>query len=195
MEIIVTSIVAFVSTNIDDIFLLMLFFSNNRFQPLEIIAGQLLGIVALIVISVIGSLVGLIIDPVYIGLLGLFPIYLGAKELLGENEDDETLDGTRSGKTNVMAVTGVTIANGGDNVGIYIPLFTTLSWMNKSIMITIFLLLTVAWCFFAKYLTHHPLLAKSIERYGKVVTPIVLILLGVYILYENGTIRWIMGLI
>jgi cadmium resistance protein CadD (predicted permease) len=79
MEFIVTSLLAFVSTNIDDIFILTLFFGNKRFKTREIIIGQYLGIISLIAISFVASLAGLVIDKMYIGLLGLLPIYLGIK--------------------------------------------------------------------------------------------------------------------
>jgi cadmium resistance transport/sequestration family protein len=190
MELILTSIIAFVSTNIDDIFLLILFFGNKKFTSTQIVSGQLLGISTLVIISLTGSFVGLLVNPAYVGLLGLFPIYLGVRELwemrksVENSGDDENINPS---KTGMLAVAGVTIANGGDNIGIYIPLFTTLTWTSKSIMIGIFLAMTLLWCAIARYLTTHPLMATAIEKYGKRVAPIVLILLGIYILYENET--------
>jgi cadmium resistance protein CadD (predicted permease) len=83
MEILVTSIIAFTSTNIDDIFILTLFYGNKKFKGGEILAGQFLGIISLITISLIGSIAGLFINPAYIGLLGLIPIYLGTRGILG----------------------------------------------------------------------------------------------------------------
>ena len=190
MELILTSIIAFVSTNVDDIFLLILFFGNKRFRPSQIVTGQVLGISVLIMISVIGSLVGLLINSAYIGLLGLFPIYLGIRELWemrsGEENSGEE-ENINAAKTGILAVAGVTIANGGDNIGIYIPLFTTLTWASKSVMIGIFLVMTLIWCAVARYLTTHPLMANAIGKYGKRITPVVLILLGLYILYEAGS--------
>lgn len=191
MEILITSVLAFISTNIDDIFLLTLFYGNKKFKEKEIVTGQLLGISALILISLIGSLVGLFIEQVYIGLLGLAPIYIGVKGLWkllkNINEDSTDAQETTSAKSNVLSIATVTIANGGDNIGIYIPLFATLTWPDKSFMITVFLILTFVWCFIAKYFTKHPLVAKAVDKYGHQVTPFVLILLGLYILYENGT--------
>src|SRR6187455_1575737 len=90
MEILVTSILAFVSTNIDDIFLLTLFFGNKKFRDKEIITGQFLGMLILIVASLAGSLLGLILKQEYIGLLGLFPIYLGMKGLLLQAKNKNT---------------------------------------------------------------------------------------------------------
>ncbi len=41
-------VIAFVATNIDDIFILMIFFSTHRFHVYDIVVGQFLGIGSLI---------------------------------------------------------------------------------------------------------------------------------------------------
>lgn len=199
MELLITSILTFVSTNIDDIFILTLFYGNKRFNEREIITGQLLGIGALIFISLVASLIGLFIPTPYIGLLGLFPIYLGIKTLWkhrNRNEHEEMEPDTAKAlkpQGNVLAVAGVTFANGGDNIAIYIPLFTTLTWPHKLTMVGIFFAMTLVWCGIAKYLTKHPLVSKTVDRYGHWITPFVLILLGVYILYESESFRLVMN--
>jgi cadmium resistance transport/sequestration family protein len=192
MEILITSVIAFISTNIDDIFILTLFYGNKKFKNKEILVGQFLGIIALISISLIGSLVGLFIAPAYIGLLGLFPIYLGAKGILrlirdNTEEDQDDNENKNKGQNNVLTVAGVTVANGGDNIGIYIPLFVTLTWTNKLTMVSVFLVMTFLWCLTAKYFTKHPYVSKAVDKYGHFVTPFVLVLLGIYILYESET--------
>ena len=191
MEIILTGILAFISTNIDDVFLLMLFFGNRRFKDHEIVIGQFLGITTLIAASIALSFIGLIVDKAYIGLLGFIPIYLGVKALMRlrskQDEKETSAVEPTNGRSNILTVSGVTIANGGDNIGIYVPLFTTLVWTQKIAMTSIFLIMTGIWCLLAKYLTRHPLVATAIDKYGHVVTPFVLILLGLYILYESNT--------
>lgn len=190
MEIILTSIIAFASTNIDDIFILTLFFGDKRYKTRDIYLGQYLGIIALIGVSVIGSLVGNFIDNKYVGLLGLFPIYLGLRQLLslvnGENEDKELEEEKKKNlKTGILNVATVTFANGGDNIGTYVPLFATLTTSDKKLMISIFLTMVFIWLTTARYLTTHPMLIKVISKYGHIITPIVLCLLGLFILREN----------
>ena len=46
---------AFVATNVDDIFVLMIFFSSSNFQKGQVVVGQYLGIGLLIVISALDS--------------------------------------------------------------------------------------------------------------------------------------------
>jgi len=191
MELILTSILAFISTNIDDVFLLMLFFGNKRFKDREIVVGQLLGIGVLIAISFGVSFIGLVVDKAYIGLLGFLPIYFGVKGILRLRakhiDKEETVAETKNNRSNIFTVSGVTIADGGDNIGIYVPLFATLAWSQKLSMVAIFFIMTLVWCLVAKYFTRHPLVAKGIDRYGHVLTPFVLIFLGIYIMFESGT--------
>jgi cadmium resistance protein CadD (predicted permease) len=188
IESIVTSIVAFISTNIDDLFLLMLFYAGNRFSRSTIMTGQYLGIGVLIAISFTGAYIGSFFDQRYVGLLGGFPIYLAIRDaiglLRGKDDDDTNAYLKRSG---FAAIAGVTIANGGDNIGVYVPLLTAMSTPEKIQLVMIFALATYAWCRAAQYLAFHPLVAKQLAKYGHVVTPVVLFLLGVFILIESGT--------
>ena len=196
METILTSIIAFVTTNIDDIFLLVLLFSDSRLRPENVVAGQFAGISTLIGISFIGSFVGLIIDIKYVGLLGLVPIYIGIKSIVAlfRNEDDKSAETSVDMLTTpgvalqqILSVSAITIANGGDNISIYVPLYATLTGVGKITMTVIFLIMTALWCFLARYLSNHPVFKKSIEKYGHMIAPFVFVLLGIYIMYESGT--------
>ena len=189
MELLITSILTFASTNIDDIFILTLFYGNKRFNDSEILTGQILGIGILIFISLLVSLIGFIVPAHYIGLLGLFPIYLGVKALWNNsNKHQHTeLAANKVGnpQSKVLTIAGVTFANGGDNIAIYVPLFTTLTWPHKLTMVVIFLVMTLVWCRLAKYLTSHPLVSRTVDKYERWITAFVLLLLCVYILYES----------
>ena len=60
---------------------------------------------------------------------------------------------------------------------------------QKIFMIFIFLIMVMVWCIAAKYLSKHPLIARTIDKFGHIISPIVFILLGIYILYESGSFR------
>ena len=193
MEILLASILAFMSTNIDDIFILILFYGNKEYKESEIITGQFLGIITLIVVSLIGSLIALVLPQAYIGLLGLIPLYIGIKGILSvvkkeQQEDDHQL---KANKSNVLSVAGTTFANGGDNIGIYVPLFATLTWTDKLSMISTFLIMTFIWCMMARHFTRRPYVAKAVDKYGHIIAPIVLVFLGLYIMYEAGIFKLI----
>jgi len=195
---VLAAVIAFVSTNIDDLFILMALFlqTGNGVKPGNIVSGQYLGIVTLIVSSLAGVFLGLIIPTAYVGLLGLFPIYMGVQKLwqhyVQKRDDDET-DGASKAKNagsmfaRIFSVAAITIANGGDNIGIYVPFFSAKSLEELALTVSVFLVLTGVWLFVARYLTRHPALARTLQRVVPTVFPFLLIGLGVYIMYDSGT--------
>ncbi len=213
---IITAFISFFSTNIDDIFILMLFFSqvNKDIKVKHIVIGQYLGIGALTAISIAGALGISIIPQEYVGLLGLVPIYLGIKEYIEykkeikNNVEEEVQDAeeniqeqvvlNQENKTlvsirkfispNILKVAGVTIANGGDNIGIYIPLFSSMKLYSILITVIVFLLLTGVWCFIGFKLAEHPFVNKNIEKYEHIFVPIIFVALGVFIILESGAL-------
>jgi cadmium resistance protein CadD (predicted permease) len=76
---IITGVVAFIATNIDDILILLVFFSqvDKNFRPWQIVVGQYLGFTILVILSLPGLFGGLILPQSWIGLLGLIPIAIG----------------------------------------------------------------------------------------------------------------------
>lgn len=186
------AVASFISTNIDDILVLMLFFSgvNNAKKRYHIVIGQYIGIGALTIISVIGALGVSIVPQKYVGLLGLVPIYLGIKAYVDykkENIQDENFVNA----TSIATVCGVTIANGGDNIGIYIPLFGSMRLVDIFVTVIVFAILTALWCFIALKLAEHPFIQENIDKYKHIFVPIVFIGLGIFILMESGTLSLI----
>lgn len=221
MRTVITAFVSFVSTNIDDIFILMLFFSqiNSIMKTRHIIIGQFLGVVALTTISIIGAFGVSVIPREYVGLLGLVPIYLGIKEYAdykkeSRNKEDIEKEENKAGNNkleeitdikencittlfknisnpSVLKVAGITFANGGDNIGIYIPLFTSMNSIEIMITVIIFVFLIALWCFIGKRLAEYPFVQRNIEKYKHIFIPIIFTGLGLFILIESGTFTFI----
>lgn len=186
---IITSVLAFVSTNIDDIFILTLYFGNRNIKPRSVFVGQSLGLSTLVMISFIGALVENFIDQRFIGLLGLFPIYLALKhsfDLLGRKKHERDNDISVK-STGILAIAAVTIANGSDNIGVYVPLLATMDSGDRILLIIIFAIMTYAWCIFGRYLARRPIVAAQLDKYGYMLMPVVLFLLGAFILIESKT--------
>ncbi len=129
-----------------------------------------------------------------IGLLGFLPIAIGIKDLFQKQEEVtvQTCAIPEQGKYPLIApqsyhVAVVTFANGGDNIGIYVPLFASSNAVSLSITIATFLVLIAVWCYAAYQFSTHPAIAKFLAKYSDAIVPFVLIALGVYILYESKT--------
>ncbi|MDU5324922.1 MAG: cadmium resistance transporter, partial [Peptoniphilus harei] len=77
-----------------------------------------------------------------IGLLGLIPLGLGIRAIfVDEDIDEEDIKGKITGNgSKILAFTSLTVAMGGDNLGIYIPYFTGKSLIEISISLVIFAL-------------------------------------------------------
>jgi cadmium resistance protein CadD (predicted permease) len=193
------AIVLFASTNFDDVFVLVGFFADRRFRTRNTVLGQYVGIAALFSASVAASLLSLVIPRAYIGLLGVISILIGGKKLfeLYQQRDptEETLehhsDANRNGQVATVAL--VTLANGGDNVGIYTPSFAIRSAHEITVMALVFIVMTALWCFVAHAIVNHPKLGSPIRRYGHHVTPVVLVGLGVLTLYQAGSFGLLLG--
>lgn len=194
LKTLLAAIAAFASTNVDDIFILMVLFAQDadKRKRTQIIAGQYLGIAVLIALSLAGVFLGLIIPGPYIGLLGLFPVYLGFRKLWdqysGKSESSVQFTGSSETAYPILSVATLTIANGGDNVGIYIPLFSAMPAFALALTVLVFLILTSVWLWLASFLTNHPASATLLQRYVPPLLPFLLITLGVFILWESGTL-------
>jgi cadmium resistance protein CadD (predicted permease) len=179
--------VVFVSTNVDDIVLLSAFFSDPSFTSGQIVVGQFLGIAALVLVSVACALLIFAIPEGWIGLLGLAPLVIGFQRLWAfwrgasdANAVPEQTGGSAS-RSKVLAVAGITIANGADNLGVYIPLFSNAPHLIP-VYSAVFAVMTGTWCALGYYLVNNALLGARIRRYGRAALPFVLIGLGLWIL-------------
>ncbi|MEG4004648.1 cadmium resistance transporter [Microcoleus sp. Pol11C1] len=206
---IIAGITSFAATNIDDMVLSMLFFAqvDDTFRPRHIFVGKYLGFAALIAASLPGFFGGLIVPKAWIGLLGLVPIAIGISHLVkrdNEENDVQAVSGEFNRKSNSLVskianlfnpqtlnVAAVTIANGGDNIGIYLPLFASSDLPSLVVILAVFSVMVGVWSYAAYRLTRQRAIARILTRYTKVVVPFVLIGLGIFILIESGTYRLI----
>jgi cadmium resistance transport/sequestration family protein len=194
-----TGFTAFTATNLDDILILMLFFSqvNALFRKRHIITGQYLGFTALVLASLPSFFGSLLLPRPYIGLLGLIPMAIGISRLMNANEEDSESEETQTGSAwfssfispQAYSVAAVTFANGGDNIGIYMPLFASCTWQSLSVILSVFFSMVGVWCFAAYKLTQVPAIADNLTRYGNYLVPFVLISLGVLILIDSRTLE------
>ncbi len=92
---VVSGTIAFASTNLDDIFVLITLFSqrNSKFKNHHIVAGQYLGIGILTMFSIIAAYGILLLPKVWIGLLGLIPMYFGIKMLVEQWRNTNSTSG------------------------------------------------------------------------------------------------------
>jgi cadmium resistance transport/sequestration family protein len=196
---IATGITAFTATNLDDIVILLLFFSqvNAAFRRRHIIAGQYLGFAALVFASLPGFFGRLVFPPEWIGMLGILPIAIGLGRFLNADTDDSEAAEAQQSEPSAFSsflspqtysVAAVTVANGSDNISIYVPLFASSTLENLVVILAVFFTLVGVWCYAAYRLIQMRAIADSLTRYGNHLVPVVLIGLGIVILVQSGTL-------
>jgi len=182
------TLLAFISTNLDDLFILMAFFSKKEFPRRDVVMGQYIGLLLLILISSMAYFFQLFIPNYLIGLLGFIPIIIGVKNLLNlyrdSNSDRIHLNEPKK-RFKFMQVALVTFANGGDNIGVYAPIFASLSFAGILQVVLIFMAMTGIWCIVSFKLVENKILGGKIKSYGHIIFPFVLITIGLLIIFRT----------
>lgn len=198
---IISAIGVYISTSIDYLIILFAQLSQNK-QKWHIYAGQYLGTGLLVGASLVAAyVVNFVPEAWMVGLLGLIPIYLGIRfAIVGEGEEEEEeeiIERLEQSKANQLfwTVTLLTIASGGDNLGIYIPYFASLDWSQTLVALLVFAIGIIIFCELSRVLSSIPLISETIEKYQRIIVPLVFIPLGLYIMYESGTIETFLNFI
>ena len=191
---IVTSIILYSGTAVDLLIILMLFFAKRKSRKdiINIYLGQFLGSVSLIFLSLLFAFVlNYIPSKEILGLLGLIPIFLGLKVLLLGDSDGEAIakDGLRKDNKNlIFLVAMITFAScGADNIGVFVPYFTTLNLANLIVTLLTFLVMIYLLVFSAQKLAQVPSVGETLEKYSRWFIAVVYLGLGIYILIENNS--------
>ena len=191
---VVTSIILYSGTAVDLLIILMLFFAKRKSRKdiINIYLGQFLGSVSLILLSLLFAFVlNYIPSKEILGLLGLIPIFLGLKVLLLGDSDGEAIakDGLRKDNKNlIFLVAMITFAScGADNIGVFVPYFTTLNLANLIVTLLTFLVMIYLLVFSAQKLAQVPSVGETLEKYSRWFIAVVYLGLGMYILIENNS--------
>lgn len=191
---VVTSIILYSGTAVDLLIILMLFFAKRKSRKdiINIYLGQFLGSVSLIFLSLLFAFVlNYIPSKEILGLLGLIPIFLGLKVLLLGDSDGEAIakEGLRKDNKNlIFLVAMITFAScGADNIGVFVPYFTTLNLANLIVTLLTFLVMIYLLVFSAQKLAQVPSVGETLEKYSRWFIAVVYLGLGMYILIENNS--------
>ncbi|HFH7140038.1 TPA: CadD family cadmium resistance transporter [Streptococcus agalactiae] len=191
---VVTSIILYSGTAVDLLIILMLFFAKRKSRKdiINIYLGQFLDSVSLIFLSLLFAFVlNYIPSKEILGLLGLIPIFLGLKVLLLGDSDGEAIakDGLRKDNKNlIFLVAMITFAScGADNIGVFVPYFTTLNLANLIVTLLTFLVMIYLLVFSAQKLAQVPSVGETLEKYSRWFIAVVYLGLGMYILIENNS--------
>jgi len=199
IAIILTAIATFVATGIDEIVVLTILFVHYKESNSvrDIYIGQLISMIVLLAISLLAVFGVATIPKAWIGLLGFVPLILGIKVLLtGDTESDDEYEEkdlikkTKKFNNLILAVAMIAIAGGAEELSIYIPYLASLNTKNLITTLITFILLVPIWCAVCKKLSSVKRIRERIEKFERIIVPIVFIGLGIFVLIENNTLGY-----
>lgn len=183
---IITAIATFISTNIDDIFILMFLFAqtNTQKDKWSIVKGQYLGVSILLAFSILGASGLALIMEENARFLGVLPIIIAFKTIKEDKFKKKDEEDAEDKSPSILTSAGLAIANGGDNIGILIPVFIRYGIKEISITWIVFTLLIGLWCHIGYKAACWPALRGLIRKYKSTAVFIVLSGIGFWILFS-----------
>jgi cadmium resistance protein CadD (predicted permease) len=170
----------FAGTDIDDLIVLTVLFlagrATGRPRARDIVTGQYLGIAALVAASAAAALGLLVIPDRWVGLLGLVPLALGIRGLLARHDREQPV------ATGVLPIAALTIANGADNISVYVPLFRAIGPGAAALTVGTFAVMVAVWLALAYWLGSHRRIVEGVERFGHWLVPVVFIVIGLILI-------------
>jgi cadmium resistance protein CadD (predicted permease) len=186
---------AFVGTNVDNTLVVMAMVAGAPAERSHrIAAGQVVGFVVLVGAAFAGAAVLFEFSARVVGLLGLVPFAIGLHGLVGLRPSPRGKQ-TRARPTSANRAVGrsltaaalVTIATGGDNLAVYIPLFRVGGATRLAVILAVFALGEVAVTTLVLAGGRHPRARAVMDRLGAVAVPVLLCAIGVLVLVAAGT--------
>jgi len=184
----------FAVTNFDDIVILSLFFAQGAGQPgsaRKVVAGQYLAFTVILAVTVAVTFGASFLPKDALPYLGLVPIGIGLWEAWKiwrhrNRRDSDKEAETGQSRPSVLKVASTTLANCGDNIGVYVPVFTNVGTSGTITYCVVFLVLVGVWCAAGRFVATRPVIARPLSRWGHILLPVVLITIGLIILIEGG---------
>ena len=186
IQTVITAVMTFISTTIDDIFVVTVLFADAKTKRdrINIYAGEYIGIMITFALGLAGAFAASFIPEKFIGLLGFVPIIMAViyiiKSLKGADDGDDDIKGL-----GVISVALLSLSNGGDNIGVYIPVLTGLDVKDIIITVVVFLVMIAIFCVLAQKIGTVRKIRSFVESYKRIIIPGVLIVLGLMILAEH----------
>ncbi|MCM0582084.1 cadmium resistance transporter [Weissella diestrammenae] len=198
----ITAILSYLGTTSDYLMILLLVFTRYQQtkQRQNVVIGAYLGNLVLVILSLlVAMLLKQVPDEWLLGLLGLIPIYLGIKGYFWpkdeSNEVAERLSGMSAGRI-ILNVIVLTVATcGADNLALYIPYFANLNMLYLPLILGAFIVILTLIIGLAWWGSRLNFIGQLFKRYGEKIQLVIYVGLGVYVMFEAGTIQSLLHLL
>jgi cadmium resistance protein CadD (predicted permease) len=185
------AVAAFVSTNLDNLFLLMALMGGSQVRTSVVAAAYAAAIALVVTLGLAGSFAADFVSNEWLRALGLVPLGMGIwrlKGLLGREPAEHAEHAeTQRPAAGGVSVFGVMLANSGDSLGVFASLMGETSERLEIVVIATALAMSGVWVLAARWIVEHPGLAPLLRRVDRYLVPALLIAIGLYILFDTPT--------
>ncbi len=183
---------AFLGTNLDNLVLLVAFYSRYGQHPDMVSGGYSTGMMIIGAISFTIGVTGDFIPVNYLGFLGIIPMMLGLLAIvqLFRGSQDEGVEGSvieDNRQAVFFTVLTTQLSNGADSIITFSVLMAESTPSSDYLIVLTFLAMIAVFSGLAKYSLKHRKLKELLTKYGPYVTPFILILVGFYIFSNSAS--------
>jgi cadmium resistance protein CadD (predicted permease) len=184
---------AFVSTNLDNaVVTLAMVAAAPEDRSRRIALGQVLGFVVIVTVAAAAAIALFEFSARVIGLLGLVPLLLGLHGLVALRHPEERHRvAKRAVGRGVIAAALITVASGGDNLAVYIPLFRVAGVGALSSIAVVFIAGELLLTLLVLRAGGHPRAQAIFARVGVAATPLLYCAIGLIVLWRAGTFSFV----
>lgn len=180
-------VASFVATNIDNLVLLIAYLLSPMAKSRQVFLGYFTGTCLLLLLAIFSGQISVFVPVEYLGLFGVVPIILGLKALYNIKFRTESDAGNAIGAVSISSVASAQLAYGTDTILVFSPLLADSQQFFDYEIAVVFLLAAALWYQLAKFLSSHAARLPFIEKIGMWIAPIVMIVVGMYILNNTTT--------
>jgi cadmium resistance protein CadD (predicted permease) len=179
---------AFLATNLDNLLLLVSLFARYESQARRVAAGYFAAMLTIGAISLTIGKAAELVPVNYLGLLGSIPLVMGVMALFKLFRGTDSADATREiGPAALAATFSTQLSNGSDTIATFSILFGDSTNIADYVISLTFVGMLCVFAMAAFYALRHRWLSQTIGRYGRYVTPFILIAVGLYVLSNTAS--------
>jgi len=183
---------AFIGTNLDNLLLLVAMYARYPQQSGTVTAGYVFGMILICLVALLLGETGDYIPLDWLGLLGFIPMTMGTIALwkLFRKSGAGTTDGftvSDSPRTIFSLLVSTQLSNGADTIITFTILFAESGDPADYVLVPTFLAMIGVFSGLAYYSVKKAKLGRILRRYGQYATPVILILVGFYILSNTAS--------
>ena len=178
----------FVSTSVDNLFLLVGFLTSPGFRARSAMFGYTGAVIVVLGVGLAASYAADFAPNRYVGYLGVVPMAMGVTQLYrAVRHRSAEVTASQPLAHGAFSVGLVMVANSGDSLAAFVALFAETREPFTFLIVAVGVILSLAWYGLARWITVHVSLQRLLQRWGRYLLPVFLILVGAYILADTRT--------